>query len=240
MLRETYAEYALLAVLVAACSSTGKPASGPPIAEAPPPSAPASPPGASQNASAEPPTTAPAPSPPELPAGELALLNRRERELREVIEQNMSDDGVNGDTVTALKRAVTPPDLPALERILEGDDLVHARAAAEVLLGMGPEGRALLRQSAEHVKGRSRSEVLLQHYLGELERIARPKNLEELLEVCHRGHAGACQVGAMALERGQLGPVDVARASKYYQLACKGGRQHGCRDAARLNGKVTP
>ncbi len=52
--------------------------------------------------------------------------------------------GMNQRTVDALRRAVTPADLPVLVAMLEDRDLVTQATAASVLACMPPEGTRVL------------------------------------------------------------------------------------------------
>jgi hypothetical protein len=98
-------------------------------------------------------------------------LKRRESELTKVIDENVGNmhgvRGVNAYTIEALDKAVTERDLPVLERLLESDDSVHARAAAEVLVRRGPEGIAALRRAAERVKGNLLKQTVIDDALRE-------------------------------------------------------------------------
>jgi len=59
--------------------------------------------------------------------------------------------GMNANTIEALKREVTAADLPLLAKMLNDHDVVAAMTAANVLGGMGEEGRKILRNEREEL-----------------------------------------------------------------------------------------
>jgi hypothetical protein len=70
---------------------------------------------------------------------------KRYRALVRIINKNTGfghmTRGMNGNTIDALKNAVTQSDIPTLKKMLEDSDRIVIMTAVNVLMGMGHEGR---------------------------------------------------------------------------------------------------
>ena len=81
-----------------------------------------------------------------------AAAGTRYDELKRVVTRNTGfahmTRGVNMYTLIALRSCVTDADIPVLMRMLSDRDRVLRLAAANVLVDMGPLGRAALEQEA--------------------------------------------------------------------------------------------